>query len=212
MPSTSFSRSGDVDSRDSIRCQPFASSTASWVLSVRGHAKWGRTTTGHSSRKGTCWRRSHASRTPATTVQSISPVIHKPTLGSRTARHDANAQVTVTAASIVSILESNVEPHQLNARRASSAYRDHGSVRGSQLPPSSSHRTKAERRSEASFASCSHAGPAVLSRSCFGGRFCACPELGVARPSINFGRSCISAFLRAGLRPRPTEHLALIEQ
>ena len=152
MPSTSFSRSGDVDSRDSIRCQPFASSTASWVLSVRGHAKWGRATTGHSSRQGTCWRRSHASRTPATTVQSLSPVnsIDKPTRGSRTTRHDANAQVTVTAASIVSILESNAEPHQL-ARRANSADRDHGSVRGRQLPPSSSHRTKAERRSEAFF-------------------------------------------------------------
>ena len=209
MPSTSFSRSGDVDSRDSIRCQPFASSTASWVLSVRGHAKWGRATTGHSSRQGTCWRRSHASRTPATTVQSLSPVnsIDKPTRGSRTTRHDANAQVTVTAASIVSILESNAEPHQL-ARRANSADRDHGSVRGRQLPPSSSHRTKAERRSEASFASCSHAGPAVLSRSCFGGRFCACPELGVVRPSINFRRSCISAFLRAGLPPRPYRTLS----
>ena len=121
MPSTSFSRSGDVDSRDSIRCQPFASSTASWMLSGRGHAKWGRATTGHSSRQGTCWRRSHASRTPATTVQSLSPVnsIDKPTRGSRTARHDANAQVTVTAASIVfhSRIQRRTAPAQRPARQ-----------------------------------------------------------------------------------------------
>ena len=145
------------------------------------------------------------SRTPATTVRSLSPVnsVDKPTPGSRTARHDAAAQVTVTAASIVSIVESNAEPHQLNARRANSADRDHGSARGSPLPPSSSHRAKTERRSEASFASCSLAGAAMLSRSCFGERFCACPELGVVRPNINFRRSYISVFLRAGLPPRP---------
>ena len=111
MPSTSFSRSGDVDSRDSIRCQPFVSSTASWVLSVRGHARWGTFTTGHSSRQGTCWRRSHASRTPATTVPALSPVnsVDKPTRGSRTARLDADAQVTR--------IQGRTAPTQRPARR-----------------------------------------------------------------------------------------------
>ena len=68
----------------------------------RGHAKRGRATTGHSSRQGTCWRPSHASRTPATTVP-LSVVSVPKTLGGSRCHVARSIRQTGYSSSVVSL-------------------------------------------------------------------------------------------------------------